>query len=302
MDAIYLTILIGFAASVALGTMKLKPIIGGAIAAGVMPIPFWIVNGSSQSQSSATDMVFLAPWFVLFVAFVALPSFAAGFVGMTLGNGIVGHGSLANRRSIASALACAIVCFVAYLGYDAQQNKERDPVILESALRFATADPSIVLMAGANASVSVSRSADMADTNAWPSASVELGQIRDHSRVDVLLREVHRKLSGLPFAELGLSTQRDVADVEVEPSEPEFRVWARNGAQSIEYWSLPVAPTKLGLSFKEVYEDLLTEFVPLSQAGWRERYGYDLREEPRSSWELPVGPSQSLQPTAYGGG
>lgn len=146
------------------------------------------------------------------------------------------------------------------------------------------------------------RSADLADTNAWPSVSVELGHVRDHSRVDAVLREVHRKLAGLPFAELGLSTRRDVADIEIDPSEPEFRVWARNGAQSIEYWSLPVSPAKLGLSFGQVHEDLLAELVPLLQEGWRERYDYDLREEPRAPWELPVGANPSLQPTAFGGG
>ena len=137
------------------------------------------------------------------------------------------------------------------------------------------------------------RSADMANTNSWPSAAVELGHIRDHSRVDALLRGVHRRLTGLPFCELGLSTQRDVADLEIDSSEPEFRVWARNGVQSIEYWSLPVAAAKLGLSFRGVYEDLLAELVPGSPLGWRERYDYDLRDEPRDFWEVPVGANPS---------
>lgn len=144
------------------------------------------------------------------------------------------------------------------------------------------------------------RSADMADTNPWPSASVSLGHVRDQSKVDAVLRDVHRSLSGLPFAELGLSTQRDVADLELDPSEPEFQVWARNGVQSIEYWSLPVAAAKLGLSFRQVYEALLAELVPVAPSGWRERYDYDLREEPRSSWELPVGANPSLEPTSFG--
>jgi len=146
------------------------------------------------------------------------------------------------------------------------------------------------------------RSADMADTNPWPTASIELGYVRDHLRIDALLRGVQRKLSGLPFTELGLSTRRDVAELEPDLGEPEFRVWARNGAQSMEYWSLPVAASTLGLSFRQVYADLLAEMVPISQIGWRERYDYDLREEPRAWWELPVGVNQSLQPTAVGGG
>lgn len=146
------------------------------------------------------------------------------------------------------------------------------------------------------------RSADLASTSAWPSTLIELGHIRDHSRIDALLRGVHRKLTGLPFSELGLSTQRDVANLELDPSEPEFRVWTRNGAQSIEYWSLPVAAANFGLSFRQVYEALLAELVPVSPQGWRERYDHDLREEPRASWELPVGANLSIQPTAFGGG
>jgi len=132
------------------------------------------------------------------------------------------------------------------------------------------------------------RSLDMTGTNEWPTATIELGFVRDCSRVDVLLRNVHRKLSGLPFAELGLSTQRDVADVELDFDEPEFRIWARNGVQSIEYWSLPVSPAQLGLSLREVHSELLAELAPISQSGWRERYNHDLREEPQASWELQV--------------
>jgi hypothetical protein len=133
------------------------------------------------------------------------------------------------------------------------------------------------------------RSVDMTGANEWPTATIELGFVRDCSRVDALLRTVHRRLSGLPFAELGLSTQRDVADVELDSDEPEFRIWARNGVQSIEYWSLPVTPTQLGLSLREVHSELLAELSPISQSGWRERYDHDLREEPRASWELQVG-------------
>jgi hypothetical protein len=144
------------------------------------------------------------------------------------------------------------------------------------------------------------RAADMANTNLWPSAAVELGHIRNHSRVDAVLRAVHQKLTGLPFSELGLSTQRDVADLETDATEPEFRVWATNGVQSIEYWSLPVAAAKLGLSFHGVYEDLLAELVPGSPLGWRERYAYDLRDEPRAFWELPVGATPSFEPTPSG--
>ncbi|WP_154668190.1 hypothetical protein [Pseudoduganella violaceinigra] len=132
------------------------------------------------------------------------------------------------------------------------------------------------------------RAADMANPNAWPSATVEIGYIQDHKRRDALLRDVHRKLPGLPFVELGLSTQRDVADLELDESEPEFRIWARNGVQSLEYWSSPVAPAHLGLSFTQVHKDLLAEFLPISQPGWRERYDHDLNEEPRQGWELDL--------------
>lgn len=133
------------------------------------------------------------------------------------------------------------------------------------------------------------RSADMAGTNEWPTATIELGFVRDCSRVDALLRTVHRSLSRLPFAELGLSKQRDVADVELDFDEPGFRIWARNGVQSIEYWSLPVSPAQLGLSLREVHSELLAELAPVSQSGWRERYDHDLQNEPQTSWELQVG-------------
>ncbi len=132
------------------------------------------------------------------------------------------------------------------------------------------------------------RSVDITGANEWPTATIELGLVRDCSRVDALLRNVHRKLSGLPFAELGLSTQRDVADVEQDYDEPEFRIWARNGVQSIGYWSLPVSPAKLGLPLREVHAQLLAELAPISQSGWRERYNHDLREEPQASWEFQV--------------
>jgi len=133
------------------------------------------------------------------------------------------------------------------------------------------------------------RSVDIAGTNEWPTVAIELGFVQDCSRVDALLRNVHRMLSGLPFAELGLSTRRDVADIELDSDEPEFRIWARNGVQSIEYWSLPVSPAQLGLSLCEVHSELLAELVPIVQSGWRERYDHDLREEPKATWELQVG-------------
>lgn len=147
------------------------------------------------------------------------------------------------------------------------------------------------------------RSADMANTNPWPSATVEIGSIRNNSRVDTILRDVQRTLSILPFAEHGLSLRRDVADIEIDSTEPEFRVWARNGVQSIEYWSVPVAAASLGLSFSQIHAELLSEMAAISPTtGWRERYDCDLREEPRASWELEVGANPTLQPTAFGRG
>jgi len=63
---------------------------------------------------------------------------------------------------------------------------------------------------------------------------------------------------------------------------------------------LPVAASKLGLSFRGVYEDLLAELVPASPLAWRERYDYDLRDEPRDFWEVLVGANPSLEPTPSG--
>lgn len=140
------------------------------------------------------------------------------------------------------------------------------------------------------------RNEDMAGENLWPSATVELGYVKDQRRLDSLLREVQRKIATLPFAEIGLSTQRDVADVELDCSEPEFTIFARNGIQSIKYWSLPVAPIQLGISFTQVHAGLLAELVPLSQPGWRERYEYDLNQEPRSSWDIEIGVSPAFHP------
>ncbi|KQZ40062.1 hypothetical protein ASD58_06710 [Duganella sp. Root1480D1] len=137
------------------------------------------------------------------------------------------------------------------------------------------------------------RKADMAGENLWPTATVELGFIRDHERLDSMLREVQRKVGGLPFAEIGLSTLRGVADVELDFPEPEFRIWMRNGGRSLEYWSLPVGPKQLGISFIQVHADLLAEFVPMSRSGWRERYENDLSLESRPRWEIEVGRDQN---------
>ena len=137
----------------------------------------------------------------------------------------------------------------------------------------------------------------MANTNTWPSAKVEIGSIHSFSIVDTILRKVQQKLSNLPFSELGLSIQRDVADIEIDSTEPEFRIWARNGVQSIEYWSVPVAAVSLGLSFSKVHKELLSEMRPISPTGWRERYDNDLTKEPLETWELETGANPTLQTT-----
>lgn len=157
MNASYIAVLLGFAASIILGAAKLKPIIVGAIAASGMPIFFWFLTSSPAAPPSSTDVIFLAPWFILFFVFVALPSFLAGLLGATLGNGLVAHGQPGNRRGVAAVLTCAIFSGVVYAGYEARRGHELDAMVLEAGLRFAAADPSIVAVAGDNPSVGVSR-------------------------------------------------------------------------------------------------------------------------------------------------
>lgn len=137
------------------------------------------------------------------------------------------------------------------------------------------------------------KTADMAGTNPWPSATVTIGSIHNHSHVHTILQEVQHRLSGLPFVEFGLPLRRDMPDIEIDSTEPEFRIWSRNGIQSIDYWSVPMSAVNLGLSFSQVHADLLAEMTTISPTGWRERYDYDLRDEPRASWELEAGATPS---------
>ncbi len=148
MSAAYIAILLSFTVSVILGAAKAKPIVVGAIAASGMPIVFWFLTSSPGPAPSSNDMIFLAPWFILFVLFAALPSFACGFVGATLGNGLVGHGRLGNRRGVAAVLTCAILSCIAYAGHDARKGNAPGATVLESGMRFAAANPSIVSAAG----------------------------------------------------------------------------------------------------------------------------------------------------------
>jgi hypothetical protein len=132
-------------------------------------------------------------------------------------------------------------------------------------------------------------SADLDGANDWPNATVEIGHIHNPARVDALLRLVHRAISKLPFAELGLSLARDSVDIEIDNSEPKCSIWARNGMQCVEYWSEAVPQASLGLSFRQIHADLLAELDPVQSAGWRERYDYDLRQEPRARWDCEPG-------------
>lgn len=135
------------------------------------------------------------------------------------------------------------------------------------------------------------RSADLTGANAWPTTSITLAYIRDRAKIDALLREVHGKLPALPFEVLGLSTQRDMPELECDDSEPTYWVWVRNGVQYLEYHSAPVVADKLVIPFREIYTSLLAEMIPITIQGWRERYDYDLRDEPLQPWELPIQPS-----------
>ena len=133
------------------------------------------------------------------------------------------------------------------------------------------------------------READLSKPGPWPTATVEIGYIRDHARMDALLRQIQGKLVCLPFASLGLSLQRDSAKVEEDRSEPACRIRARNGVQSIDYWSVQVPAATLGFSYRQLHAELLAEFDPISPEGWREHYDHDLRAEPQSGWKCEPG-------------
>lgn len=142
------------------------------------------------------------------------------------------------------------------------------------------------------------RQADLSKPGPWPTATVEIGYIRDHARMDALLRQIQGKLACLPFASLGLSLQRDSAKVEEDYSEPACRIRARNGVQSIDYWSVQVPAATLGFSYRQLHAELLAEFDPISPEGWREHYDHDLRTEPQSGWKCEPGfrPADTPQP------
>lgn len=130
------------------------------------------------------------------------------------------------------------------------------------------------------------RANDLKGANAWPSVEVKLGVLRSQQAVDNCLRSIQHGVQRLSFPPIGLSVARDVADVTAAPGLPDYAVWVRNGLQSVEYHSCPVANDPFTTQVIDAFSELAAELQDIEKQGWRERYDRNLRSEyPASAWE-----------------
>lgn len=119
MNTTFAVILIGFISSVVLGMMKSKPRIVGKSMAIILPLIFFF-SRSPFGTGNSSDSLLILPFFILFMVFAGLPSFAGSFAGAYLGNEIAAPAKNKYLRLVYAFVAFGVCTFIAFAGYSNQ--------------------------------------------------------------------------------------------------------------------------------------------------------------------------------------
>jgi hypothetical protein len=128
---------------------------------------------------------------------------------------------------------------------------------------------------------------DLSGAHAWPSITVRLGSIKNQPAVDACLQMLQQNVQQISFPPpIGLSLNRDVADVIGVPTLPAYTISLRNGVQGFEYSSCSIENDSFSIQINDSFSVLIAELNEIDPRGWLERYDRNLKTEfPAICWE-----------------
>lgn len=134
------------------------------------------------------------------------------------------------------------------------------------------------------------RHKDMNGSNSWPSVDIQLGHIKDITKVSEILVELQSSIPKFSFASCGVSLTRDSVEVKCNHNEVSYVLFMRNGVQSLTYSSCSILGDEATVLILNSYNSFLNEQLSIEKIGWQERYEYNLREEsPKEMWNWSYG-------------
>ncbi len=127
---------------------------------------------------------------------------------------------------------------------------------------------------------------DHSSKNSWPNVQIRLGSIQDQSVVHDCLTRIQASVGQMPFPTIGLSSDRDVPDVEHAANSRAYELYVRNGIQAIEYNSTQLENDPFATLIFEAHDLLVSQLELMDKTGWTERYEQDFKSDafPHPGW------------------
>ncbi len=130
------------------------------------------------------------------------------------------------------------------------------------------------------------REKDMPGDNKKPSINITLNSIVNEQSISDCIFNLQKELSSMSFIAHGLIKERNGVCVERDNNLPQFRIYMRNGNQTIDYRSAPIVDDVFTKHVFRLFDFLKDQAKEFDKSGWQERYRTNLDEQlPEDMWD-----------------